>query len=475
MVDKAAMGGLFRRKPVSLEELPDHQRLAATLSWWHLIPLGVGAIVGTGIYALIGVGVNLAGPAIILSFVIAGAVCACAALAYAEVATVIPASGSAYTYSYAVLGEIIAWVVGWSLILEYSLVASAVAVGWSGYAVGALNGAGVHLPQALSAGFWAGGLVNVPAIVIIAIVSGALMLGTRESATVNGFLVGVKILALLVFIAVAALHFKASNLRPFDPYGFVGPVTGGKRHGVMAAAAIMFFAFYGFDALSTAAEETRRPGRDLPVGIVGSMVICTALYIAVATVAVGAAPFQTFANSPEPLAVILRGVGEGGMAFMIAGAAVVAIPTVILAFLYGQSRIFFVMARDGLLPARLARVNAVTRTPVRMILVTAIAVGALAGLAPLDQIAALANAGTLVAFIAVSACLLVLRVRAPDQPRIYRAPLAWVIGPGAIVGCLYLFWNLQLETKVFFSAWTLLGVAAYAAWRVGRRRPSPAA
>jgi APA family basic amino acid/polyamine antiporter len=457
---------MLRRKAVALDTLPDHHRLKPTLSWWHLIPLGVGAIVGTGIYALIGVGVNLAGPAIILSFAVAGLVCACAALAYAEVATMIPASGSAYTYSYVVLGEVIAWVVGWSLILEYSLVASAVAVGWSGYAVGVLNGLGAHLPLALSVGFWAGGLVNVPAIVIIGVVTAALLVGMRESATVNGILVAVKILALLVFIGVAALHFNTANLHPFDPYGFIGPDIGGKRHGVMAAAAIMFFAFYGFDALSTAAEETKRPGRDLPIGIIGSMLISTALYIVVAIVAVGAMPFRSFANSPEPLAVILRGIGQGGMAFLIAGAAVVAIPTVIFAFLYGQSRIFFVMARDGLLPAALARVNARTGAPVRMTLAMAVAVAILAGLAPLDQIAALANAGTLAAFTAVSVCLLVLRRRSPDQPRIYRAPLAWIVGPAAILGCLYLFWNLQTETKLFFAIWNLLGLGAYLAWRL---------
>ncbi len=380
----------------------------------------------------------------------------------------IPASGSAYTYSYVVLGEIFAWAVGWSLILEYSLVVSAVAVGWSGYAVGALEAVGVHLPHALAVGFWAGGLVNLPAIVVVAAVAALLMLGTRESATVNAVLVAVKILALVLFIGIAALHFHAANLHPFNPYGFVGPIVAGKRHGVMAAAAIMFFAFYGFDALSTAAEETKRPARDLPIGIIGSMLICTALYIAVAAVAVGAVPFASFANSPEPLAVILRGVGEGGMAFVISGAAIVAIPTVILAFLYGQSRIFFVMARDGLLPAGLARVNPRTKTPVRMILVTAIAVGALAGLAPLDQIAALANAGTLVAFIAVSACLLVLRVRAPEAPRLYRTPLAWLVAPAAILGCLYLFLNLQTETKVFFAIWTVVRLIAYAAWRLQR-------
>jgi APA family basic amino acid/polyamine antiporter len=464
------MSSLFHRKTVSLETLHPDQRLKPTLSWWHLVPLGVGAIVGTGIYTLIGVGANLAGPAVLLSFLIAGAVCACAALAYAEVATLIPVSGSAYTYSYVVLGEIIAWVVGWSLILEYSLVVSAVAVGWSGYAVGFLNAVGVHLPQALSVGLYAGGLVNLPAIAVIAVVAGLLMLGTRESATINAVLVAVKIIALGLFVVVAGPRFHAANFHPFMPYGFVGHDIAGTSHGVMAAAAIIFFAFYGFDALSTAAEETRNPGRDLPIGIIGSMLACTVIYVTVAGVAVGAMPFARFANSPEPLALILRDLGQGWTAIAIGAAAVIALPTVILAFLYGQSRIFFVMARDGLLPASLAKVNARSGTPVRMTLATAVVVAILAGLAPLDQIASLANAGTLAAFTAVSACLLVLRRRAPDQPRIYRTPLAWIVGPLAIAGCLYLFWSLPLKTRLFFAAWNLIGLAGYFLWRLRRSK-----
>jgi APA family basic amino acid/polyamine antiporter len=464
------MTSLLHRKTVSLEALhPDH-RLKPSLSWRHLIPLGVGAIVGTGIYTLIGVGANLAGPAVLLSFLIAGGVCACAALAYAEVATMIPVSGSAYTYSYVVLGEIIAWAVGWSLILEYSLVVSAVAVGWSGYAVGFLNAVGVHPPAALSVGFYAGGLINLPAIAIIAVVVGLLSLGTRESATVNAVLVAVKIAALGLFVAVAGPHFYAANFHPFMPYGFAGGDVGGTRHGVMAAAAIIFFAFYGFDALSTAAEETKNPGRDLPIGIIGSMVACTAIYVAVAAVAVGAMSYARFANSPEPLALILRELGQGWTAIAIGAAAVIALPTVILAFLYGQSRIFFVMARDGLLPAGLAKVNRRTGAPIRMTIATGVVVAILAGLAPLDQIASLANAGTLAAFTAVSVCLLVLRRRAPDQPRVYRTPLAWIVGPLAIAGCLYLFWNLPVKTKLFFLVWNLVGLACYFLWRLHRSR-----
>ncbi len=467
------MGGLLRRKSVSLNAFRPDQRLKATLGWPHLIALGVGAIVGTGIYTLIGVGANLAGPGVILSFLIAGAICACAALAYAEVATMIPVAGSAYTYSYVVLGEIIAWVVGWSLILEYSLVVSAVAVGWSGYAVGFLGAVGVHLPAAIATGFYAGGFINLPAVVIIAVVAGLLMLGTRESATVNAVLVVVKLIALAVFIAVAAPHFNAANFHPFMPYGFAGHDIDGKRHGVMAAAAIIFFAFYGFDAISTAAEETKRPGRDLPIGIIGSMAACAAIYVAVAAAAVGAMRYAQFAGSPEPLALILRRLGQDSAAIAIGAAAVIALPTVILAFLYGQSRIFFVMARDGLLPQALAKVNGRTGTPLRMTAATAVAVSILAALAPLDQIASLANAGTLAAFIAVAVCMLTLRRRSPDQLRVYRTPLAWIVGPLAIAGCLYLFWNLPEKTKLFFAIWNVVGLVCYFAWRGLRRKDPP--
>jgi APA family basic amino acid/polyamine antiporter len=466
-VTSAARTSLFYRKPVSLDALRPDQRLRPSLSWWHLIPLGVGAIVGTGIYTLIGVGAHLAGPAVIVSFLIAGAICACAALAYAEVATMIPASGSAYTYSYVVLGEIVAWAIGWSLVLEYSLVVSTVAVGWSGYAVGFLGGVGVHLPAALTTGYFAHGLVNLPAIAIIAVVAGLLMLGARESADLNALLVLVKVVALGIFLAVAAPHFNTADFHPFAPYGLVGHAPDGSRNGIMPAAAIIFFAFYGFDALSTAAEETKRPGRDLPIGIIGSMVVCAAIYIAVAAVAVGASPFQRFAASPEPLALILRDLGQGGVAIVIGAAAVIALPTVILAFLFGQSRIFFVMARDGLLPASLAKVSA-RGVPVRMTLATAILVGALAGVAPLNEIAALANAGTLAAFTAVAVCLLVMRVRAPGQPRLYRTPLAWLVGPATILGCLYLFSNLQAQTQLVFAAWNAIGLGCYFVWRARR-------
>jgi len=464
------MSSLFRRKIiVPAHELPAHQQLARTLSWPHLLALGVGAIVGTGILTLIGVGADRAGPAVLLSFGIAGLICACAALAYAEMATMMPASGSAYTYSYAVLGEIIAWVVGWSLILEYSLVVSAVAVGWSGYANGFLTGIGVELPLALTAGPALGGVVNLPAVAIIGVVAGLLTLGTRESATLNATLVLVKIATLILFVAVALPHFDAANLEPWSPFGFAKTMgSDGVERGVMAAAAIIFFAFYGFDAISTAAEEAKRPERDLAIGIVGSMVACTIIYIVVAAAAVGALPYTGFAKSPEPLALILREIGSPGVATVVAAAAVIALPTVLLAFLYGQSRIFLVMARDGFLPLSLASVDPKRGTPVRITIITAVLVAIIAGVMPIDSIAALANAGTLAAFIAVSVAMLVLRQRDPGAVRTFRTPLAWIVGPIAILGCLYLFYSLPAQTQQYFFVWNALGLVVYFAY--GRAR-----
>ena len=452
----------LRRKDIDQVTVHEEgRRLVPTLSWPHLVALGIGAIVGTGIYTLIGVAANLAGPGVLISFLVAGVVCACAALAYAEMATMMPAAGSAYTYSYAVLGEAIAWVVGWSLILEYTLVVSTVAVGWSGYAVGFLKGIGADLPLAISVGSHSGGLINLPAVLITWVVAGLLMAGTRESATLNAVLVVAKLIALAVFVAIALPAFDASNLHPFMPHGFTESLgADGKKYGVMAAAAIIFFAFYGFDAISTAAEETKNPGRNLSIGIVGSMVGCTFIYMLVALAAVGAMHYTTFGQSPEPLALIMRELGHGAAAKIVAAAAVIALPTVLLAFFYGQSRIFFVMARDGLLPRSLSKVGK-RGTPVAITVFTALVTSALAGVARLDEIAALANAGTLVAFVAVSTCLLVLRKRDPQRPRVFRAPLAWLIGPVAILGCVYLFSSLPAKTQLWCLLWNAFGLLVY--------------
>jgi basic amino acid/polyamine antiporter, APA family len=461
---------LGQRKPIGLDEAHG-QALKRTLGWPQLVALGVGAIVGTGILTLTGVGAALAGPGVIFSFVIAGLVCVCAALAYAELATSIPAAGSAYTYSYTALGERIAWIVGWSLILEYTVVCATVAVGWSGYFAGFLDGLGLHLPAALRAGPDGGGIVNLPAVGIIWLVSALLLIGTRESAAVNLVLVILKIAALLVFVAVALPRFDGANFAPLMPYGF-WPVTGpdGTKRGVMAAAAIIFFAFYGFDAVSTAAEEAHDPARDLRIGISGSMAACVVIYIAVAAAAIGALPFTVFAGSAEPLALVLRALGHPAIAAGFGAVAVIALPTVILAFLYGQTRIFFVMSRDGMLPRRLGTVSPRSGVPVAVTIATAAVVSVIAALLPLAEIAALANAGTLCAFAAVAVSVLVLRRREPGLVRPFRAPAAPIVATGAIIGCLYLFASLPAATQLRFLIWNLVGLVLYLSWSEGSAR-----
>jgi APA family basic amino acid/polyamine antiporter len=469
----------FRKTIVPHDELPEEHRLKKSLSWPHLVALGVGAIVGTGILTLIGVGAGKAGPAVILSFAIAGVICACASLAYAEVATMMPAAGSAYTYSYAVFGELLAWMVGVALILEYTLVVSAVAVGWSGYAAGFLKSIGYGLPDVLTHGPALAGTtcdgriqaatfgINVPAIFIIWVIAGLLIAGTRESARLNTILVVIKMAALAMFIVIALPHFNAANLHPFAPNGFgsgnlhCDPASGSMTTtGMMAAAAIIFFAFYGFDAIATAAEEAKNPSRDLAIGIVGSMAVCVLIYMVIAAVSIGAVAYTGFASSAEPLALILRDIGQPMAAKILGASAVIALPTVILAFFYGQSRIFFTVARDGLLPKALARVSQ-RGTPMRITIFTAVVTSVFAGLIPLASIAALANAGTLAAFVAVCAAMLVLRRREPNRERRFRAPAATLVGTVGILGCLYLFFSLPQRTQLFFLAVQVIGVVLY--------------
>ena len=453
-----------RRKPI---EAPQHQELKRTLSWPHLLALGVGAIVGAGIYALIGQGAGMAGPGIIVSFAVAGVVCACAALCYAELASMMPASGSAYTYTYSSLGELAGWIVGWALILEYSVVVSAVAVGWSGYASGLLTGWGMDVPQMIQVGELAGHALhfNPLAVFIIFVVAGLLILGTRESAWVNSTLVVLKIAALILFLVVALPAFDIDRFTPFAPFGWGStPTEGATNVGVMAGAAVMFFAFYGFDAVSTAAEEAKNPARDMAIGIVGSMLICTLLYMLVGAAAIGAMDFREFSASGEPIALIVRSLGQDQAAAIIGGVASLAIPTVILAFLYGQSRIFYVMARDGLLPRSWSRVHSKLGTPVFITMFTAIVCSVLAGLLTLGEIASLANAGTLAAFIAVAISVMVLRRAEPGRERPFKTPAAWVIAPLAIIGCLYLFASLNIGTIERFFIWMAIGIPVYLLW-----------
>ena len=389
----------------------------------------------------------------------------------------LPAAGSAYTFSYTALGETIAWVVGWSLILEYSLACSTVAVGWSGYLVGWIQHVGIHLPPELLVGPHGGGIINLPAVAVALAVMGMLVAGTRESATLNIVLVIIKLVALGIFVAFALPAFQGNNLEPFMPYGFAATEVGGEKRGVMAAAAIVFFAFYGFDAVATSAEEAKNPGRDLTIGIVGSMLICTIIYMLVAVAAIGALPFQQLANSPEPLALVLRSLGEPRAAYLIALAAVIALPSVILVMMYGQSRIFFVMARDGLLPSGLATVSPRSGAPTRITIITGISIAAIAGFFRLDEIAELANAGTLVAFISVGACLMVLRRKAPTMTRLFRCPAPYLVGTLAILGCLYLLFSLPSSTIIRFVIWNAVGLIVYVAYsrRHSLLRASPVA
>ena len=460
-----------RRKSVdTITQQIAGRSLKRTLSWPHLMALGIGAIIGTGIYTLTGVGAGLAGPGVVLSFAVAGIVCACAALLYAEMATLMPAAGSAYTYTYAVIGEALAWIVGWSLILEYAVGAATVAVGWSGYLGGMLRSAGFPIPVELLGGPHMGGIVNLPAIGISLLITGMLAIGTRESATFNIGLVLIKIVALTIFVIFAAPTFNFANFDPFMPFGFMAHELDGRTVGVMAAASIVFFAFFGFDAVSTAAEEAIDPNRDLVIGTVGSLAVCTVIYMLVAGVAVGAVAYTEFSASPEPLAFILRSLGFPYLGAAIGIAAIIALPSVILALLYGQSRIFFVMARDGLLPHSLSAVSETRGTPLLITLITGGFISVASGFLRLDEIAALANSGTLLAFIAVAACTMILRVRRPDLRRVYSTPAVWVVGPLAIGGCLFLFVSLPIETMLRFVAWNAVGFVIYLAYGVRKAR-----
>jgi APA family basic amino acid/polyamine antiporter len=454
----------WRIKPVeACLEAAQRKGLERSLGPVQLMLLGVGAVIGTGIFVLTAVGAERAGPGLVLSFVIAAVVCGFAALAYAELAAMVPVAGSAYTYSYVVIGEFIAWLVGWNLILEYAVAGAAVAVGWSGYMTGLLESMGVDVPLALKAGVFAvqGGGMNLIAAAAVTAVTGLLIIGTRESAIVTTVLVFVKLIALGAFIFIAVPKIDWANFEPFMPYGFGTTEQDGVARGVMAAAALIFFAYIGFDAVSTAAEETRNPNRNVPLGLIGTLIVCTTVYVLVAAGAVGTTPYTELAGNTEPLASILRTLGFPTVGNLVGLAAIVALPTVVLMMIYAQTRILFTMSRDGLLPDRLSNLHPRFHTPHVITAITGIFVAIVAGLFSVDEIAELSNTGTLFAFVVVSASVMVLRRTQPERHRPFRTPVLWIVGPLAVAGCIYLFVSLPKLTQGRFAIWTAIGAVVY--------------
>jgi APA family basic amino acid/polyamine antiporter len=478
----------------------------------QLTMLGIGAVIGTGIFVLTATAAQKAGPGMMISFIIAGAVCAVAALCYSELASMVPVAGSAYTYSYAVMGELVAWLVGWALILEYALGASAVAVGWSGHMVGLLDNMGVHIPHALTVGpkvvigsflegGEAGGFINLPAVIITVLVTLLLILGTKESAQANAVLVAIKVAALTLFIAVTIplVAGHTENFKPFVPRGWGNPLdhTG---TGVLGAAASIFFAYVGFDAVSTAAEETKNPQRNVPIGLIASLMICTVFYLLAAAGAIGSFGAQPLAGpggayaagspelasactalgahtplvcSKEALAYVLREIGHPFLGQMVALAATFALPSVVLMMMYGQTRIFFVMARDGLLPPVLSTVHPKFKTPWIITLVTGVVVAVFAAFLPVGQLADYSNSGTLFAFAAVSLGVMVLRFTDKNRVRPFKTPAVFIVAPLSIVGCIALFVSLDGKSQGLFAVWTLIGLVfyfSYGFWKSNVRR-----
>ncbi|BCJ48568.1 amino acid transporter [Actinoplanes sp. NBRC 14428] len=421
---------------------------------WQLTAMGVGAIIGTGIFVVIGEGAGVAGPAVILSFVLAAVACAFSALSYAELASSIPVSGSAYTYTYATLGEIVAWIIGWDLILEYGVSVAAIAVGWGGNLNAFLDAAfGWTLPDAIAKSPEDGGVFNLPAVFIVLAITALLVRGVTESARVNLVMVAVKLVVLAFFIVVALFNFGTGNFQPFAPDGV---------DGVTAAAAIIFFAYIGFDAVSTGSEEARNPAKDLPRAIIGSLVICTIFYVLTALGAIGIASPQQLEDSDAPLAAALdQGAGISWAAGILALGAVVAITSVVLVIMYGQTRIFFAMCRDGLLPRRLATVNQRYGTPARLTIGLGVLIAILAALVPLSEIVKLVNIGTLFAFVLVNIGVIVLRRTRPEMPRPYRVPWSPVLPILGVLFAVYLMSDLPLDTWIRFVVWLVVGMLIY--------------
>ena len=449
------MKQIFQKKPITqLLQEGSEKKLDRTLGALDLTMLGVGAIVGTGIFVLTGVvAAQHSGPAIILSFALAALACAFAAFCYAEFASSVPVSGSVYTYTYATMGEVFAFLIGWDLMLEYLLATSAVANGWSAYFQSLLKGFGIQIPTILASapGAGKGGFIDLPAVCIILLMTILLSRGVRESARVNNIMVFIKLTVVLLFIFAGVKYVKPENWTPFMPFGF---------DGVMVGAATVFFAFIGFDAVSTAAEEVKRPQRDLPIGIISSLLICTVLYIAVSLVLTGIVPYGKL-NISDPVAFALQFIGQDGLAGIISVGAITGITTVMLVMMYGQVRVSYAMSRDGLLPNRFAKVHPKFKTPFLNTWITGIIAALISGLVDLSVLAHLVNIGTLSAFALVAVAVIVMRKTHPDLPRAFKAPLVPFLPALTVIFCLYLMLQLPAITWKSFGIWMIIGIGVY--------------
>ncbi|WP_434756519.1 amino acid permease [Paenibacillus amylolyticus] len=444
---------LFRKKPIA-SEANESGALKRALGAFDLTTLGVGAIIGTGIFVLTGVAAaKYAGPGLVLSFLLAGTICAFAALCYSEFASTIPASGSAYTYSYTAFGEVIAWILGWDLILEYGFASAAVASGWSGYFQTLLSGFGLELPHALTSAFnpEKGTYFDITAAVITLIITFLLTRGVKEAARANGIMVAIKIIVVLIFIGVGVFYVQPANWHPFLPFGFSG---------VTAGAATVFFAYIGFDAVSTAAEEVKRPQRDLPIGIIASLAVCTVLYIVVSLILTGIVPYNML-NVSDPVAFAFEFVQLNGLSWIVSLGAITGITTVLLVMMYGQTRLLYSMSRDGLLSPVFSKVSGKSQTPAIGSWVAGAIVALFSGFISLGHLAELTNIGTLFAFAVVSLGIIVLRKNNPDLKRGFRVPLVPLIPILSALGCFYLMTRLAALTWITFFGWLIIGLVIY--------------
>ena len=425
--------------------------LKKNLTAFDLAALGIGAVVGTGIFVSTGVGAHLAGPAVVLSFIVAAITSGLCALTYAELATMFPVAGSTYSYSYVAFGEVIAWTIGWDLMLEYLVSSAAVASGWSGTFVGLLSSAGINLPISITRAPMSGGIIDLPAVAIVIFVTWILFIGIKESAKLNNIIVMVKVAVIILFIVLGVFHINISNYRPFAPFGWKG---------VMAGASIIFFAFIGFDAVSTAAEETIDPKRDVPKGLAMCLGVVVVLYVVVAIVITGMVPFKEISpNNAVPGALARFGINWG--AALVGTGAVIGMISTLLVMLYGQIRIFMVMSRDGLLPKVFSHVHPIHKTPVRCTIITGTIAAIMSGFLPLQAIMELCNIGTLFAFVLVSIGVIVLRKTMPNVERKFKCPWVPFVPILTTLACFYLMSALPVVTWIRFVIWLLLGLLIY--------------